>query len=180
MLFYFVRHGETDANRQEILAGSGIDYPLNENGHLQAQALAKVIRQQIGQPVHRVLVSDMIRAKQTASYIATSLELKVEIIPDIREWHLGEWEGKPFSEYGHLILSDGEPQSGEARKVFYDRVDKAWRGFHSQSQPYVMVSHGAVWLAMQDLLHMPRFKIDNCQLIKVSSHAGRWKGEVLR
>jgi len=125
------------------------------------------------------VVSDMTRARQTATYVAVSLGLEAEVLPDLREWHLGEWEGKRFEEYGHLILGDGEPQTGESRKNFYGRVEKVWREVHSETHPYVIVSHGAVWLAMQDILHIPRFKIDNCQLVKVHSRAGRWQAEIL-
>lgn len=179
MLFYFVRHGETEANRQHLLAGSGIDHELNEQGHRQAQELAGNIRHHIGQPIHRVLVSNMIRTKQTGSYLAENLALPMEIMPEWREWHLGEWEGKPYADYGHLILGDGEPPQGESRKIFYGRIEQAWKSIHSPANPYIIVSHGAVWLAMQDLLHIPRFKIENCQLVKIQSRAGRWFAEAI-
>src|SRR6266849_1312390 len=126
MLFYFVRHGETEANRQHLMAGS-TDYPLNEFGHTQARELAEAIRGKINQPIHRVLVSDMTRAKQTATYLAQNLDLPLEVVADLREWHLGEWEGKLFADYGHLRLGDGEPTEGEPRKVLYARVDRAWK-----------------------------------------------------
>jgi broad specificity phosphatase PhoE len=35
---YIFRHGETDYNRQGIVQGSGVDAPLNDKGHLQAEA----------------------------------------------------------------------------------------------------------------------------------------------
>jgi hypothetical protein len=38
--FYFVRHGETDPNRQRVLQGSGLNASLNARGREQAQALA--------------------------------------------------------------------------------------------------------------------------------------------
>jgi 2,3-bisphosphoglycerate-dependent phosphoglycerate mutase len=177
MLFYFIRHGETDANLKQVLAGSGIDHSLNSTGQLQARALGQRIRSVIGQPVHRLLVSDMRRARETAEYL--DLGLGPEIVADFREWHLGEWEGKPYSDFSHLLLGDGEPSGGETRKVFYSRVEAAWRLVHSANHPYVIVSHGAVWLALQDLLHISRFKIGNCALVRVWCSSGRWKAEVL-
>lgn len=179
MLFYFVRHGQTQANRQELLAGAGCDFPLNEEGHAQAEKVGRAIKQALGHPVHRLIVSSMLRTRETASYIARHLEIEPEIVPDFREWHLGEWEGKSFHEFGHLLLGDGEPREGEARAVFYSRVDRAWKSVHCDRNPYVIVSHGAVWLALQDILKIPRFKVDNCDLVKVHSDGKGWQAQIL-
>lgn len=179
MLFYFVRHGRTAANAQEVLAGSGLDHPLLPEGHQQAQALARQLRQLVGGPVHRIISSNMTRARQTAEYLARELGLDLTHHPDWREWHLGEWEGKGTAEFLHLLLGEGEPEKGESRKVFYSRVEKVWRDHHSANEPYLVVSHGGVWLALQDFLKIPRFKINNCSLIKVQASEDQWKAEVL-
>ena len=179
MLFYFVRHGQTEANRLEILAGSGLDYPLTDEGHRQAAELARTLRIQVSGPIHRLVVSNMQRARQTAEYLAESLNLEMEIHPDFREWHLGEWEGKTFAEFGLELLGQGEPQEGESRANFYSRVDSAWRKIHSDTHPYVIVAHGGVWLAMQDLLKIPRFKIDNCNLVRIESSGAQWRARIL-
>jgi broad specificity phosphatase PhoE len=179
MLFYFVRHGQTEANRAELLAGSGLDYPLTEEGHRQASALAALLSAHVPHPLHRLVVSNMKRARQTAGYLSEKLGLEIELHPDFREWHLGEWEGKSFSEFGHLLLGGGEPREGESRKVFYERVDRAWKNVHSDTHPYVIVAHGGVWLALQDLLKIPRFKIGNCNLVKVESSGVQWNARIL-
>ncbi len=182
MLFYFVRHGQTEANAREILAGSGIDHPLNHVGHRQASLLAESVQNVISHPIHRVVSSDLMRARQTAAYIGERFNLEVEFHSGLREWHLGEWEGKSYSEFAHLLLGGGEPKNGESREVFYKRVESAWKSVHSDSDPYIVVSHGAVWLALQDLLRIPRFKINNCDLVRVWSEAqaGQWSAEILK
>ncbi|MFM8374363.1 MAG: histidine phosphatase family protein, partial [Bacteroidota bacterium] len=38
MHVYFIRHGETDFNRQGIIQGRGVDSDLNETGRQQARA----------------------------------------------------------------------------------------------------------------------------------------------
>lgn len=179
MLFYFVRHGQTEANKLEVLAGAGLDYPLTEEGHRQAAALAEVLHTHVPHPLHRIVVSNMRRARQTAEYLAKRLNLEIELYPDFREWHLGEWEGKTFAEFGHLLLGGGEPREGESRAQFYERVDAAWKSVHSDTAPYVIVAHGGVWLALQDLLKIPRFKIDNCNLVKVEATDARWSARIL-
>lgn len=179
MLFYFVRHGETEANRNQLLAGSGLDHPLTQNGHDQARKLARALRRHIPHPVHKIYVSNMTRARQTAGYLAEELTLQVQIVPDLREWHLGEWEGKTFAEFGPQLIGDGEPAQGESRKSFYSRIERAWQGIHSHTEPYVIVSHGGVWLAMQDILKVSRFKIENCMLVRVRAEKDQWTTEIL-
>lgn len=179
MLFYFVRHGRTEANANQVLAGSGLDHPLLPEGHAQAQGLVREIKKLLPHKVHRIVTSTMTRARETAEYLAEHLELNLESHADWREWHLGEWEGKSSTEFIHLLLGDGEPRQGEARKVFYTRVESAWRTHHSDTEPYIVVSHGGVWLALQDFLKIPRFHINNCSLIKVEAKEGEWKAEVL-
>ncbi len=180
MLFYFVRHGQTEANSQGLLAGSGLDHPLNESGHLQARSLAAAIRSHIPHPLHRLVASNMLRARETAGYLAAELGLPLELNADFREWDLGEWEGHTFEEFGHLLLGEGEPKTGESREVFYSRIDGAWKSVHSEREPYLVVAHGAVWLALQDLLKIPRFKVNNCNLVKVHLAEGLWQARILR
>ncbi len=178
MLFYFVRHGETDFNRQQRLAGGGLNHCLNDQGHAQAEALAREFKKHVSHKVHRLIVSNMTRTQETAGYLAQHLNMKPEFMPEFREWELGEWEGSNSSEFIAQILGDGEPKQGESRKGFYGRIEKAWRSVHSDTEPYVLVSHGAVWLAMQDILKIPRFKINNCALVKVQGPI--WNAQILR
>lgn len=180
MLFYFIRHGETEANRQEVLAGSGLDYPLNANGHQQAEHLSGMIDQLIPHPIARLYASNMKRAQQTADYVSKAVGLPLQTVPDFREWHLGEWEGKGYAQYSHLLLEGGEPQTGESRRTFYDRVGGAWREVHSEREPYIIVAHGGVWLALQDILKIPRFAVSNCDLVRVEvkdQQAAQWSAQ---
>lgn len=179
MLFYFVRHGQTEANRQQVLAGSGIDHPLTEEGHQQARQLAEAFKKLVPHPVHRLVSSQMTRAQQTAGYLSTQLELPIEIVSDLREWHLGEWEGQSSMQFLQNLLNGGEPKKGESRQQFYARVEAAFKTIHNNEKPYVIVSHGAVWLALQDLLQIPRFKVDNCSLVRVESKNSIWCAEIL-
>ena len=180
MLFYFIRHGETDANARQMLAGSGVDSPLNSIGHGQALALAHALKTLIPHPLHRIVASHMIRTRETAEYFARHLNVPFELHADWREWHLGEWEGQSTLEFVDLLLGEGEPKMGESRRVFYARIEQAWQSVHSDTHPYLIVSHGAVWMALQDLLKIPRFKVSNCDLVRVESRDGCWRAEILK
>src|SRR5665213_3139357 len=113
MSFYFVRHGQTEANHLRRMAGSGANYPLNETGHRQARTLAESLQKHVPQRIYRVIASDLARAQQTGDYLARQLALPLETHAGLREWNLGEWEGRPYDECLPLMLGDGEPLHGE-------------------------------------------------------------------
>ncbi|MDQ1449428.1 MAG: glucosyl-3-phosphoglycerate phosphatase, partial [Actinomycetota bacterium] len=71
----FVRHGQTELNRGGRLQGR-IDAPLSALGGRQAAALA---RGYASAPVTRVLSSPLQRAHATATAIAASHGLSVEV-----------------------------------------------------------------------------------------------------
>ena len=85
----FVRHGETDWNRQQILQGSR-DVPLNEAGRQQALAFARRIH---GWPVDALYSSDLSRAWETAGILGHSLNLEPRSSFAWREMDLGVWSG---------------------------------------------------------------------------------------
>ena len=85
----FVRHGETDWNRQHILQGSQ-DVPLNKAGRQQVRAFARRIR---GWPVDALYSSDLSRAWETAEIIGRTLDLEPHSSPAWREMDLGAWSG---------------------------------------------------------------------------------------
>ena len=91
MTFYFVRHGQTEANRMRLLAGSGLDYELNDEGRAQAGRLAMAIAGSGAAPSaqvspfslspmpKRLFASQLKRAHQTAQTLAPHLNLNVEV-----------------------------------------------------------------------------------------------------
>ena len=66
MKLYVTRHGETAWNRENIVCGV-TDIPLNETGMEQAKATAQKLRDT---PLDRVIVSPLLRARQTAALIS--------------------------------------------------------------------------------------------------------------
>lgn len=174
--FYFVRHGQTDANHQRILQGGSIDLPLNLLGTQQAQELAPKIASLVFEQIY---VSPLKRASQTAQIICPELQHKFMFDDRIKEWSLGEWEGQPTEQFMHLFLSGGEPKNGESRKVFYSRIEGFLQTVTVHPAPFLMVAHGGVWMVIQDLLGLDRFKIANCQLVELKFHLNKWHQRVI-
>ena len=91
---YVVRHGETEANLHEIVAGH-FDSPLTEQGQKQAKSRAEGLKDT---HFDAMFSSDLIRAKRTAEIIALDKKLAVNTTSLIRERFFGDWEGRPTKE----------------------------------------------------------------------------------
>ncbi len=98
--FVLVRHGETDWNRERRVQGSK-GAPMNESGHEQAKALARVLWEV---PLQAVYASTLPRAIETASYVAGPHRVNVLTDPRLKEIHHGDWEGLTESELPDLDL----------------------------------------------------------------------------
>jgi broad specificity phosphatase PhoE len=96
----FVRHGETDWNRERRVQGSQ-GASINDAGREQARALARLLWEV---PLQAVYSSTLARAVETASYVAGPHSLGVVTDPRLNEIHHGDWEGLPESELPDLDL----------------------------------------------------------------------------
>lgn len=114
--YLFVRHGETDANKNGMLAGRR-DEPLNENGIRQARVAAQALE---GQEFDAVYCGNAARVRQTFGIIRDSLVFDPERLfftDEIREMDLGDWEGLGFR------------QASEAHPDEWAAYMKDWTGF---------------------------------------------------
>ena len=91
-----VRHGETEANLLQIWHGS-LDAPLTERGKLQVEATAQRFADCVERyPIQRVYVSPLPRAQSTAAAIGAAINLKPVIEEGLREFSIGDWEGRTY------------------------------------------------------------------------------------
>jgi 2,3-bisphosphoglycerate-dependent phosphoglycerate mutase len=91
-----VRHGQSqayvDGTMFPLVGGHG-DPPLSEHGHEQASRLcARLGAEGIG----AIYVTTLRRTRQTAEPLAARLGITAAVEPDLREVHLGEWEGGQY------------------------------------------------------------------------------------
>ena len=100
--FYFIRHGETEWNKKNIIMGS-IDMPLNEVGIEQAHQAATVLADQDFQII---ISSPRIRALKTAEIIAAAAKKQIRIDANFVERNWGEAEGKPYDPFKDLFSED--------------------------------------------------------------------------
>jgi broad specificity phosphatase PhoE len=91
-LIYLLRHGSTALNREVPyrLQGRGLDPELDAEGIDQARRAAEVLRPL---KITHMFTSPLLRAIQTAEWLARTHGLSPTIIDDLIEASLGEWEG---------------------------------------------------------------------------------------
>jgi len=163
--FFFVRHGQTDANLAELAAGAGWDIELNATGMAQARALRESDAIHHFRCVKTICVSPMIRARQTAEIINEAINADVVVVEELKEWFLGEWERRSWHELDFRV---GNPPGGESNEEFACRVRKGLEISLSHPGPVLIVAHGGVWHRVARHLELPYGEINNCQLMHLS------------
>lgn len=113
--FCLIRHGETTANRDDIIAGR-LDVPLTEAGRAQALGLAAL---KWSSP-YQLFSSPLKRAMETCS-LGFPAEA-FQIVAELRERDWGVFEGRPLAE---LPPRAGRPGQGEDWEDMIDRVATA-------------------------------------------------------
>ncbi|MFH1804828.1 MAG: histidine phosphatase family protein [Pseudomonadota bacterium] len=151
--FVFIRHGETEANRQGIIAGSH-EPPLNDTGMAQARSIATLMAQGRWQTV---FVSPQHRARQTAQLALPDYD--PVIVDGLRERHWGELEGHPMAD---ICPRYETPPGGEAFEAMCVRVFDAMTVVQGQITDHVpvIVAHSGV---IRCILHLAGFDGDGPQ-----------------
>jgi len=161
--FYYIRHGQSESNRDRIMAGAGIDSPLTDLGRQQAMA-AGLIMAKLSHVPTAICYSPMKRAAETAHIINESLGVPMTAIPDLREHFVGDWEGRPWAEVTKF-WDEGimDPPNGEPWGDFQIRVKHAMNECLATAGPVLVVAHGGVWQAIKMLYAADngQFELDN-------------------
>jgi probable phosphoglycerate mutase len=141
---YLVRHGESTWNAEHRLQGQ-LDPPLSETGRAQALELRPVV-ERLGVAAERVIVSDLSRARETASLLGLEPE---RVDPRWREIDVGEWGGRTAAEIDaqsdELTNWRGGPRTapdGETWDEFTARVSDAVDELVADGGPWLVVCHG--------------------------------------
>ncbi|MFD2368972.1 histidine phosphatase family protein [Brevibacillus sp. GCM10020057] len=136
MKWLWIRHGETDMNRQKRYVGHS-DVPLNERGQFAAKELAKRWASAKDGAV-RIYSSDLCRCVQTAQPLAQAWGVQIATVSALRELSFGDWE---LFTYEQLMAHDAKraarwyddpldcaPPNGESLRQLGERVGSWLRG----------------------------------------------------
>lgn len=171
--FYFVRHGETDHNKNRLCAGAKTDVPLNRVGKSQARDLREKIN---ALDLNTVICSPLQRTIQTAKIAA---QRQVVIEQDIRECDLGDFEGKPVPDFiqyfdatpHHIPFPNGESRNDLAKRVLA-AVNKS---IETYGENLLFVSHGMVYWSLLEVMGIPFHYIPNAELVHFRLDNKSWK-----
>jgi uncharacterized phosphatase len=141
---YFVRHGESEANIQNIRSGSGNDIPLTQKGREQAGEAGEALK---NKNIYLIISSGMIRAHDTAAIIARIIGYDPDKImqePLFVERSFGIYDGKVNDEYLAAQAANKLHNSVETTKALHNRVSKGLDWLKTlPANRIILVSHGA-------------------------------------
>jgi len=92
---YLVRHGKIQLPDDQRRYIGHLDLPLDETGIKQAHCLQ---RQLESAHITAAYCSDLSRSRRTAEIIVLDKNVPVFVRQDLREIHLGQWEGLSFAD----------------------------------------------------------------------------------
>lgn len=162
--FYMIRHGQSEANLAQVVAGGGVDTPLSSLGRAEAEEAREIVSS-LALPPRTIVHSNLSRARDTARILNTSFRLPMQEDSDLREFDAGDLEGAPFEVFRELILKGGDPPNGERQVDFRARV-RAGMGaaLSAHPAPVLLVTHGGIFRGFGEIYGVALRGVRNCHL----------------
>jgi len=185
----FIRHGETDWNRQQRFQGQ-IDVPLNRTGLAQAARLGE----RLGDDPHDALfASDLTRTRETAAPLAARWRQPAALHKGLREQHFGVLEGldvptikaRNADLWARWLEHRGDftlPGGGESLHAFHARVLATVREL-AEAHPgrrLAVITHGGVLdMLWRTARGEPIEGLRSCEIPNTGLNRLRWKNGTL-
>jgi len=153
---YLVRHGRTALNARGALRGR-LDPPLDRVGRDEAQALAGVLG---GLAPSAVVASPLLRAVETANFIATVADLSVEVETRMIDRDYGPWSGMAAGQIEDQWGTLDEAPGVEPLPALDGRVRAAFEGLTArliEPSRIVVVAHDIVNRSLIAMIDPDRF-----------------------
>ena len=161
---YVVTHTQS-IHHIENRVGGWYDTGLTPQGESEAEATAERLAVLAGEATIELFSSDLLRAAQTAEYIARRLGCAAELMKDLREISYGAAEGRPqdWLDARQVPAPDdnrldhrGGIADGETRREFAERIYRATHAITARPcETQIIVTHGfaltfviAAWIGM--------------------------------
>jgi len=158
---YFLRHGETDWNRERRIQGQ-IDIALNARGRDQAGKMAaKLAEVMPAIDGFDLYSSPLMRARQTMAAVLAAYGLsETAVMHDerLKELSFGDFEGRPWSDVHALGIApevrpeayhDWRPARGES---YADGRVRVGEWLESLQGPAIVVAHGGISRILRGLV----------------------------
>jgi len=147
-----VRHGQTESNVTGYYMGWS-DEDLDDVGYAQVRSLSSRLA---GLPIASVYTSPLRRACTTAEILAKPHDLELQVMDDLIEIHLGDWQGlhmdeikQRWPELWHQSRVDPSGITMPNGESLAQVTERALRAFETivaanQGKHAVMVTHDAI------------------------------------
>lgn len=155
---HLLRHGEVEGFDRRLVRGQ-LDVELSARGREQTAAVATWFTDTHPAP-DRVISSDLVRCTAFARAVAERCGAPVEERADLREQHMGSWQGRAWdevtAELGGAINDywddylDARPPGGETMRELFERAGRWWDRLLADfpDQRLVVVTHAGVIRAL--------------------------------
>jgi len=148
---YLMRHGDCRSDQTKRFIGQ-TDVPLNQEGLAAGRAWQAILSTK---GLEHVYCSDLARSLSTGQIITSGSSIPLEVLPELREIDLGEWEGLPVAHVRNQFpreykergrdLAHFHPPGGESFSDLRDRVVPAFQQIVARMQgPVLIVGHAGV------------------------------------
>ena len=184
MKVFFVRHGESEANRDKRFAGQ-TDVPLTESGRTQAEMIRPILADI---PFDKVYSSDLSRAIDTQKIALPGYE--AQTMPLIREINVGTLAGQSIVQVAAknggvsptAKSGDYSAYGGENRAMLDERIRQFMQMLEKETCAYVAVfAHRGVLLSvLRHILGTPDLPngpiaCDNCAVNVMEYDGKAWR-----
>lgn len=140
--FYFIRHGETNFNKERRYTGT-FNIPINEEGIRQTVNSLELLSKL---NIYAIYSSPLKRALQTAIIISTQLNLPIIIITEFKERFFGTFQTKKKLNYNKKYFNNAQ--------TLYQHRRKTIIGFNKIriKQNILIVGHSGTYKALNKYL----------------------------
>jgi broad specificity phosphatase PhoE len=164
MQLYFVRHGESEANRLHEISNRGQKHGLTAKGREQVATLAA---QLVPNNINQIFTSPLLRATQTADILSDALGLPYQITDALREYDCGILEGQAdettWARYRQLRSAwidnhhwDARIEQGESFRDMEQRfvpfIQHLLQQVDHSDSSIVLIGHGGLYACMLPLI----------------------------
>lgn len=150
--FFFVRHGQSISNRNEVSAGGDIDPGLTDAGREQARVIAGIFEYLERKPGY-IVTPPLKRTLETARIINRNLHLEIRIETSLIERFLGDWNGQSSAITDPLLKKGITPPNGESATDFRNRILDSFRNLSQcyENWPLIVGSRGPSRVLLEEL-----------------------------
>ncbi len=184
MIFYFIRHGQTDWNVEGRIQGCQ-DCELNTAGIAQAAKLGKkVLKSNIR--FSKIYTSKKKRALRTAEILGEITNTEYIPTDGLEEINFGDWEGLTWAQIEEKFPDKYRQWNSERRytntpngESYQQMLERVLSALHkiiaSNSESVAIVTHGAVIMGLLCYItnspfdETGKFKPDNTDIVEIDS-----------